>query len=184
MPQYGQVGECVSREPSRLLAQFCRLLPAGGLALDVACGYGQNTLFLAKQGLSAVGVDSSWKALAAGREVASHLNLKVAYVQADLTSFAIPTNRFSVVICFKYRDRNLYPSLRAALLPGGLLIYETYTYEHLKYSLKPRNPAHLLERSELLQAFGGWEILYYREIWIGRGLASLVVRKPFSSTAS
>lgn len=177
----GQAGRCVPKEPSALLVKFCGLLPRGGLALDVACGYGQNTLFLASQGLTAIGVDRSWKALAAGREAAAHSNLNASYVQADLTSFAIPKNTFSVVICFKYCDQNLYPSLRAALVPGGLLICETYTDEHAMFSFRPRNPAHLLQRNELLQAFGDWEIFFYREVWTGRGVASLVARKPFSA---
>lgn len=181
MSPEGQNGKCVPTEPSALLERFCSFLPQTGLALDIACGYGQNTRFLSRQGLTAIGIDRSWKALAAGREVAAHSNLKVAYVRADLTLFTLPANTFSVIICFKYRDPNLYSSLRAALLPGGLLIYETYTDEHLQSGLRPRDPAHLLERDELLRAFGDWEIVFYREVWIGRGVASLVARKPFSA---
>jgi hypothetical protein len=82
------------------------------------------------------------------------------------------------VICFKYRDPDLYPSIRASLHPGGLLIYETYTHEHRQFGRKPLDPAHLLERNELLEVFGDWEIIYYQEVWAGRGAASLVARKP------
>lgn len=169
------------KEPSTLLKCFCSVLPRSGLALDVACGCGQNARFLATRGLQTVGIDLSWKALAAGRELISGSSAKIDYVQADLTSFTLPSNAFSVVICFKYRDPNLYSSLRAALRPGGLLIYETYTCEHLHYGLRPQNPAHLLGRQELLRAFGDWEIIFYREIWTGRGVSSLVARKPFLS---
>jgi tellurite methyltransferase len=171
----------VPTQPSALLSRFSGFLPHSGLALDVACGYGRNTVFLAWQGLSAVGVDRSWKALKEGREVAVRENLPVAYVQADLTAFSLPANSFSVVICFKYRDRRLYPTLRAALRPGGLFIYETYTREHARRGLRPQDPDHLLERRELLQAFGDWEIIFYREVWLERGVASLVARKPLSA---
>jgi tellurite methyltransferase len=135
-------------------------------------------LYLARQGLTATGIDRSRDALESGREAATRANLKASFVQADLTRFALPRGAFSVVICFKYRDRIWYPSIRAALRPGGLLIFETYTLEHRKYGHKPLDPAHLLERHELLQAFGDWEIIFYREVWIGRGAASLVARKP------
>ncbi|HUX09365.1 MAG TPA: class I SAM-dependent methyltransferase [Terriglobia bacterium] len=179
MSPEGQSGKGVPSQPSTLLERFSDFLPHSGLALDVACGNGRNALFLARRGLSVVGIDRSWKAVAAGREDALRSNLKVSFVQADLTRFALPENSFSVVICFKYRDPRLYPSLQAALRPGGLLIYETYTREHAISGLKPQNPAHLLERSELLQAFGNWEIIFYREVWRERGTASLVARKPF-----
>jgi len=177
----GQGGKCVPTQPSALLARFSGFLPSSGLALDLACGYGRNTSFLARRGLSAVGVDRSWKALAAGREDAVRENLAIDFVQADLTTFALPAHALSVVICFKYRDRRLYPSIRAALRPGGLLIYETYTHDHARYGFKPQDPAHLLDRSELLQGFGDWEIIFYREVWMERGTASLVARKPFSA---
>jgi tellurite methyltransferase len=174
----GESGRCAPTGQSALLVRFSGFLPHSGLGLDLACGYGRNTLYLARQGLAAIGIDRSMAALISGREDAARANLKASFVQADLTRLALPTNAFSVVICFKYRDRNLYPSIRAALRPGGVLVYETYTLEHLKFGHKPLDPAHLLERNELPQAFGDWEIIFYREVWTGRGTASLVARKP------
>ena len=174
-------GKCAPAEPSALLVRFSDFLPHAGLALDLACGCGRNTLYLARQGLAAIGVDRSLESLAVGREKAVRSGLEAFFVQADLTRFALPASALSVVICFKYRNCKFYPAIRAALRPGGLLIYETYTREHASYGLKPRNPAHLLERNELLRAFGDWEIIFYREVWVGCGTASLVARKPLSA---
>jgi len=171
-------------EPSALLVRFSDFLPHSGLALDIACGNGRNTLFLARQGLEGIGVDRSMESLAAGREKAGRSRLKASFVRGDLTRFILPANAFSVVVCFKYRNHEIYPSIRAALRPGGLLVYETYTWEHASYGLKPRNPEHLLERNELLRAFGDWEIIFYREVWMERGTASLVARKPLRARES
>lgn len=171
----------VPAQAAALLVRFSGFLPHSGRALDVACGYGQNTLYLTRKGLSATGIDRSMEALAAGRKAAVQANLNASFVQADLTHFALPCSTFSVVICFKYHDCALYPSIRAALRPGGLLIYETYTFEHRKFGLKPRNPTHFLERNELLDAFSNWEIIFYHQAWIGRGIASLVARKPLAA---
>lgn len=176
--QQAESGRRASTEPSSLLVRFSGLLPSGGLALDLACGHARNTLYLAQHGLAAIGVDRSMKALISGREAAARSNLKISLVQGDLPRFALPANAFSVVICFKYRDHDLYTSIRASLRPGGLLIYETYTFEHREFGRKPLDPAHLLERNELLEVFGDWEIIYYQEVWAGRGAASLVARKP------
>jgi tellurite methyltransferase len=182
--QRGQGGKCARVGPSALLVRFSDFLPPAGRALDLACGYGRNTLYLARQGLAATGIDWSRESLEAGREAAVRANLKVSFVQADLTRFALPANAFSVVICFNYRDGCWYPSIRAALRPGGLLVFETYTFEHRKFGHKPLDPTHLLGRHELLQAFGDWEIIFYREAWTRRGTASLVARKPHSAAES
>jgi tellurite methyltransferase len=168
----------VPAQPSTLLVRFSDFLPHDGIAMDLACGYGRNTLHLARKGLTAIGIDRSMEALTVGREAAARQKLAASFVRADLTRFAFPSNAFSVVVCFKYRNYDLYPAIRAALRAGGLLIYETYTAEHRNCGCRPRDPAHLLERNELLQAFGDWEIIYYREVWAGRGVASLVARKP------
>jgi tellurite methyltransferase len=176
----GQAADGISTQPSKLLERFSHLLPRRGPALDVACGCGRNSLYLARQGLRVVAIDRSWEALAQGRELATRANLAIDFVQADLSNSSFPVNSFCLVACFNYRDPALYPALRASLKPSGLLIYETYTYEHLHYDAKPQNPAYMLKRNELLRAFGDWQLIFYREIWIGRGIASLVARKPLS----
>lgn len=132
---------------------------------------------MAREGLAAIGIDRSRAALEAGRDAAIRANLNASFVQADLTSFTFPANALSVVLCFKYRNPEHYPSIRATLRPGGVLICETYTCEHAIYDLKPRNPEHMLERGELYRAFCDWEIIFYREVWMGRGIASLAARK-------
>jgi SAM-dependent methyltransferase len=161
--------------------RFSGFLPHTGQALDLACGNGRDTVYLARQGLAATGIDRSRDSLQEAREAAARANLKTSFVEADLTRFTLPPGAFSVIVCFKYRDPDWYPSVRAALRPGGLLIFETYTLEHRQYGHKPLDPAHLLERHELLRAFGDWEIIFYREVWMGRGTASLVARKQFSA---
>jgi tellurite methyltransferase len=159
--------------------RFSGFLPRRGQALDLACGNGRNTLYLSRQGLTATGIDRSRDSLRSAKEAAARANLKASFVEADLTRFALPAGAFSAIVCFKYRDPGWYGSVRAALRPGGLLIFETYTLEHRQYGHKPLDPAHLLERHELLRAFEDWEIIFYREVWMGRGAAALVARKPF-----
>ena len=165
-------------ERSGFLVELGHLLPARGRALDLACGGGRNSVFLAEHGLRAVGIDRSWHVLQQGRELAARRHVSVSWIQADLEKFLLPPAAFDVILCFYYRDPCLYAPICASLRPGGLLFYETYTREQLQLSEGPRNPAHLLEPAELLKAFGGWDLLFYRETWIERGVASLVARKP------
>jgi len=125
-----------------------------------------------------VAVDRSAAALGEGREQARLRGLRVDWVCADLENFPLPAEAFDAIVCFYYRDPGLYAPLRAALRPAGLIVYETYTRDQLRPSSGPRNPAHLLGPGELLDAFGGWDVIFYHEARLERGVASIVARKP------
>lgn len=165
-------------EPRQILTEFSNLIPAAGRALDLACGGGRNTVFLVQHGLRAIGIDISRKALEQGRELARQRKVVVDWVQADLESFSFPPAAFDVIVCTYFRDPKLYAPIRESLRPGGLLFYETFSREQLRFNIGPKNPAYVLEPAELLHVFADWRVMFYRERWIDRGIAALIARKP------
>ncbi len=166
--------------PADLLTAFAGLLPNGGRALDLACGSGRNTLWLAGRGFDVVGIDLSAEALRQGRELSSRNGLRVNWVQADVETAPLTPGEFDVILSFYFRSPALYPRIRAALRPGGWLFYETYTLEQLRHDSGPRNPDHLLRPGELLRVFADWRVVFYRETATERGIASLVAQKPMT----
>ena len=58
------------RQASRVLAENLHLLPERGLALDLACGLGANSILLARQGLKVAAWDIADVAIAALQETA------------------------------------------------------------------------------------------------------------------
>ena len=70
---------------------------AGALALDIGCGTGLNTLFLARQGLCAIGFDLSGQALrlakqrlkASGRQDRPGSGGEAIFVQADVSRLPV-----------------------------------------------------------------------------------------------
>ena len=84
--------------------------------------------------------------------------------------------------------RRLEAALRhrkpGGLLPGGVVVYQTYTVHQPRFG-SPKSPDHLLREGELLETFAGWEVLNYRE-FTGRSratgklrsIAGIVARKP------
>lgn len=166
-------------QPRQFLLEHADWLPEHGLALDVAMGPGGNAAFLLERGLRVVGVDISWVALQRAKVRLPGLMA----VQADLTGFYLPPNRFDVILNFYYLQRSLWPEYRRWLKPGGILMIETLTQEML--TIQPEiDPAYLLLPGELLTAFYDLDILAYHEgRQVARGgrtsaVASLVVRMP------
>jgi SAM-dependent methyltransferase len=87
-----------------------------------------------------------------------------------------------VAVCF-FLHRPLFPVLRRALRPGGLVVYKTYSADQLKYPGRPRHRMHMLEHNELLREFADFRVLHYTEEWDGKGTAALIARKPETSTS-
>ena len=85
--------------------------------------------------------------------------------------------QYDLVIVFFFLQRELFPALAAALKPGGLLIYKTYTTEQKNFAGGPSHPMFLLEPNELLHAFSSLRVLHYHETISQKGVAELVARK-------
>lgn len=138
------------RDPSPWVSRFAPLVPAGGAVLDLACGKGRHTRLFRGRGHPVTAVD---------RDV-SHLgdaarDRHVTLIEADLEAGPWPLagQTFSGIVVTNYLYRPLMPHLIAALVPGGVLIYETFAKGNEAYG-KPRSPDHLLAPGELLEVFG------------------------------
>src|ERR1700741_5152228 len=83
--------------PDPLLVQHARLLPSQGLALDVACGVGQNAVFLAEQGLEVVAIDVSLAALRYCRAEIAGRHLALRLIAADVDQLSFPNDTFALI---------------------------------------------------------------------------------------
>lgn len=168
------------REPARFLVDNVGLLPTSGRALDVAAGEGRNAVFLASLGLEVEAVDISEVGLAKARELADEAGVAITTIVADLSDYSITPESYDVVVVINYLQRDLIDDLRAALKPGGVVVYETYTVAQLDIpGAHHMRREYLLEPGELRAMFEGFEILEYRETADDhQAVASLVARKP------
>ncbi len=158
------------------VADCMDLLPRGAAALDLACGVGRHAAWLAGRGLRVTAVDFSAEALARVQDT----GVEVTCRQLDLESPDVDLGRdaYDLICGFFFLYRPLFPRLREALRPGGLIVYKTYTTDQLRYPGRPRHPAHLLEPNELLRVWEGFRVLRYEEAWEGKGTAAIAARKP------
>lgn len=192
MPDRRQHWEARYANPSRVMgapSSFLRsLLPtlAPGRALDVASGDGRNALALAKGGHAVTAIDISGAGLARLRTHARDQGLSIDVVQADLEEYPLPSRYFHVAVKAFYLQRSLFTRVKECLAPGGLAVVETFLVDQREIG-HPRNPAFLLERGELVQAFADFEILISEEGLFDLGderayLSRLAARRPLDST--
>lgn len=171
-------GEYVAgREPCEWLKENAGLLTGRGKALDLAMGEGQNAVFAAGRGYDVTGVDISEAGIRKALALAKEQNVRITAVAADIDAYRIRENEYDLILCFYFLDRRLFPEIRNALKPGGLLFYETFTADHLKHGAFKREWT--LEPNELLKAFGDLRVLKYQEVDQGeKACASLIAQKP------
>ena len=135
----------------------------GKKALDIACGEGRNSIFLARQGFCVTGIDISAEGIAKAASWAEAERLEVEFLRADLEVYAFTGNwdlntRFPALLL-----RGLLPGAVAALNPGGVMVVDTILDtpslpgEHTK--------AYLLQPGELKRLFSDFpgSVLEYGE---------------------
>ncbi|HUL16964.1 MAG TPA: methyltransferase domain-containing protein [Terriglobales bacterium] len=180
-------------EPAVIVRELLPLLPDGP-TLDLACGRGRNTVFLAAKGRAVTALDWSPVALDILEESAREAAITTRRVNldrdlvlaakngietacADLTSQEFGRAEFSLVLCINYLQRSLFPRIAETLRSGGALLYETHTTEQLAFAGGPRNQEYLLSPGELHEAFPGLKTVFYRELRSGQGTATLLAHK-------
>ncbi|MGI5940033.1 MAG: methyltransferase domain-containing protein [Thermoleophilia bacterium] len=171
--------------PNPLVVQFSPLLQDEGLEgpiLDLACGRGENGLFLAGLNLPVTLADRSSEALKEARRSAEERGLHAQFWEVDLETGEnlLEKECYRAILVFRYLHRPLIPHLREGIRKGGILIYETFTIEQPQYG-KPHNPNFLLQPGELAGWFRNWEVIHYFEGIFEdprRAMAQLVCRKP------
>jgi tellurite methyltransferase len=163
------------KRPNDLLVRFAPPPRPGIRALELACGLGHNALWLAAQGYTVDAIDISLTALRRARHEMLRRGLNgVNFIQADLDHFPLPDYAYDLVYVFRFLDRDLFPSIRERVRPGGIVIYSTLNvYQQSRRRMIA--PEHILTPGELPRFFPGWDML---EAGDDDGRSHFAGRKP------
>jgi tellurite methyltransferase len=141
-----------------------------GPVLDLACGSGRNGLHLIANGMPVVFADVNAEAL--GR--VSQALLRAPHSQHKYLAMLQETDfetangqpleqaRYGAILVFRYLHRPLMEDIKAAVKPGGLVIYETFTLDQRQFG-RPSNTDFLLRPNELRDNFDNWNIHFSYE---------------------
>ena len=138
---------------------------SGKTALDLACGAGRNSIYLARVGFSVDAIDIAQIAIDALDTEATKQNLssKINTKHVDLDTYVIEENRYDLIVMANFLDRDVLKNAKKALNKDGILFVETYMIneENEKTSSDLSN---LLVSQELKDIVGdSFDILYYDE---------------------
>ena len=149
--------------PSDWVRRWAHLVPsrtAHAKVLDLACGRGRHTRWLARQGCHVTAVDRDADALATLADLAP----LVTPLAADLEGQPWPLagRVFDAVVVTNYLWRPLWPHILDSVAPGGLLLCETFAHGNATVG-RPARPDFLLQPGELLQVCQGLHVIAYED---------------------
>lgn len=142
--------------------------------LDLACGGGRNGLYLIENKIPTVFADAKPSALEQVRQsllVEPYLSNKALadlwlvdfekniLANDNIDNQPLRNKLFAAIIIFRYLHRPLFEQIKQAIVPGGMVIYETFTVDQAQFG-RPKNPDFLLNHGELTQIFSDWKILH------------------------
>jgi len=178
--RYGGEEYLFSLTPSKFLANtmelVCSLAP-GRRALDLACGEGRNSIYLAQNGFEVSAVDISDKGLERGRKRAAQLGVRVEFIQADLEAWR-PQGVYHLIVNFNFLMRPLIPCMVASLAPGGVVVMETILDTPELQGMHTKD--YLLQPGELERLFsglGGKILLFEEESAVESPVARVLFQK-------
>jgi 2-polyprenyl-3-methyl-5-hydroxy-6-metoxy-1,4-benzoquinol methylase len=161
--RYASVENLWARKPNRfLVAEVAELEP--GRALDLACGEGQNAIWLASLGWEVTGVDYSEVAIAKARARAEGDGVHVDFVCDDLVSYEPEPAAYDLVLLLYFHipadeRRHVLAKAARALVPGGTAIVIGHDLTNLTHGVGgPSDPDLLSTPDELASELPGLDI--------------------------
>jgi 2-polyprenyl-3-methyl-5-hydroxy-6-metoxy-1,4-benzoquinol methylase len=161
--RYAAVENLWATRPNRfLVAEVAGLVP--GRALDLACGEGQNAIWLASLGWEVTGVDYSEVAIAKANARAERDGVTVEFASADLVEYEPEHAAYDLVLVLYLHIPSaqrgaVHAKASAALAPGGTFLLVGHDRANLTDGVGgPSDPDLLYTADEIATELPGLEI--------------------------
>jgi 2-polyprenyl-3-methyl-5-hydroxy-6-metoxy-1,4-benzoquinol methylase len=162
--RYEVKGALWGAEPNQFLAEIAEDLEPG-TALDLGCGQGRNSFWLASRGFTVTGLDLSPVAIEQATAVAEELDVDVSFESVDLTTWD-PAGRAWDLVVLTYlhlsgeRRPVVHGAAKRAVAPGGRLIVIAHHLDNFENGVGgPPVPELLFTELQLAGDFSDLEIL-------------------------
>ena len=135
-----------------------------GRAMDLACGLGRNSIYLAELGFEVDAIDVSLVGLEIAREKAKERRLLIHWLNEDLVNdWTIPTQQYDLILMFRFVSSEVLLKLPQLLALGGALIIE----EHLEWPqgnvVGPSGNRFRVKPGELMEGCKELDVLFHYE---------------------
>ncbi|MFA5187775.1 MAG: class I SAM-dependent methyltransferase [Patescibacteria group bacterium] len=167
---YKQNQKVWGQEPNKLLQMIWQKVKPKSYFLDLGCGQGRDSVFMAKQRFKVVAIDESKEAIEQLRARAVKENLKIETICQSIADYKIVKDKFSIINAyniFQFLDKGktgeIIDSIKKNLKPAGYAIISGFTVSDSLYLKQENKSKGYFSTDELRELFNNFEIIFYFE---------------------
>ena len=158
-------------KPNKIVVDSIKDLNVGAKVLDMGCGEGRNSFFLAENKFDVTAVDSSEKGIEKLNEFAEKESLQIKTSVADVCYFLKNCDKFDAIFGINVLQFisekdifNLITLMQSKTSSNGLNIITAFVAENQAQKEKNllRN-RYFFDEGELKMLYKDWEIVFYEE---------------------
>lgn len=168
--RYGAEEYAYGKQPNVYFKEKISPLKPGRILLP-AEGEGRNAVYAAKLGWDVYAYDISEEGKNKAKRLAEENSVNVNYLVGTLDELDLNAHSFDcIALIYAHLPRKMrkdqHKKLQELLKPGGILIVEVFSEEHLKFNSKnplvggPKDAEFLFQKDDLVEDFDLCEMLY------------------------
>ncbi len=160
----------INNIPSQTISLIWKNFIPKGTILDLGCGRGHDSLFLAQNNFIVTAVDSSGPAINQLRDRKEELSLdNLELICGDIRDFEIVHDKYDAIICrnvLNFLDKKvaleLTNDIKANSKIGSYIIIDVFTKNDPSFLSGNKFDCYF-EEQELLKIFSDFKVIYYLE---------------------
>lgn len=158
-------------KPHNLVVDSIQHLPSNANVLDLGCGEGKNSFFLAKKDFAVTAVDISKKGITKLKEFSKKEKLKINTYISDVKSYLEDCEEFNAIFAMNILlfidQKNIFNTIKqiqSKTKPNGLNIIASFIAKTSKQKeMVLSKGMYFFDEGELRELYKDWKIIFYEE---------------------